>query len=181
MLINQSEQEDGSRQHPVRRLGACKTAPAIRLGVVMAGICGLFGPQPSAAQGLSLTAEIEEIVVTARKREEALKAVPQAITVLSHDDLQRFEVKTSPELAQQTPNLMWHSALGFASPNIFLRGIGNTTFNANQANPVGIYVDSAYQGSNIAYGFGLFDLERVEILKGASRDSLWPEYNGRCY
>ncbi len=133
---------------------------------VVAGAGLIYSGGDVAAKDLRLSGNIEEIVVTARKREEALSVVPQAISVLSAEDLQRFGVKTSPELAQQTPNLMWHSALGFASPNIFLRGIGNTTFNANQANPVGIYVDGAYQGSNITYGFGLFDLERVEILKG---------------
>ena len=133
---------------------------------IITGVDPIYPASEGAAQDLRFTGDIEEIVVTARKREEALTAVPQAISVLSGDDLRRFGVKTSPELAQQTPNLMWHSALGFASPNIFLRGIGNTTFNANQANPVGIYVDGAYQGSNITYGFGLFDLERVEILKG---------------
>jgi iron complex outermembrane receptor protein len=108
----------------------------------------------------------DEITVTARKRAETLADVPQALTVYRADDLARLGYTTSPEIAQQTPNLMWNSILGFSTPNIFLRGIGNTTFNANQAGPVGIHVDGIYQGSSVAYGFGLMDLERVEILKG---------------
>jgi iron complex outermembrane receptor protein len=109
---------------------------------------------------------IDEIIVTARKRAEALRAVPLSVTVYSARNLADLGLTTSPELAPATPNLMWHSILGFSTPNIFLRGIGNTTFNANQAGPVGIHVDGVYQGSSVSYGFGLMDLERVEILKG---------------
>ncbi len=125
-----------------------------------------FTAATMAAESTAPSANIEEIIVTARKREEALHAVPEAVSVLSRDDLQRFGFRTSPEIAQQTPNLMWHSILGFATPHVFLRGIGNATFNANQASPVGIHLDNAYQGSSLTYGFGLMDLERVEILKG---------------
>ncbi len=109
---------------------------------------------------------IDEIIVTARKRTEVLSHVPQAVTVFRADDLARLGDTTSPELAQQTPNLMWHSILGFAAPQIFLRGIGNATFNANQAGPVGIHIDGVYQGSSTTFGFAMFDLDRVEILKG---------------
>lgn len=119
--------------------------------------------QPALAQQVSA---IDEIVVTARKRVEVLQAVPQALTVYRARDLADFNIVTSPEIAPHTPNLMWHSILGFSTPNIFLRGIGNTTFNANQAGPVGIHVDGVYQGASITHGFGLLDIERVEILKG---------------
>ncbi|MEQ9448498.1 MAG: TonB-dependent receptor, partial [Rhodospirillaceae bacterium] len=121
---------------------------------------GSSGPQTQ------VSLSIDEIVVTARKREEALRSIPQAIHVLTAEDLERLNVGVSGEIAEKTPNLMWHSILGFSTPQIFLRGIGNATFNANQANPVGIHFDDIYQGSNITYGFGLFDLERVEVLKG---------------
>jgi len=109
---------------------------------------------------------IDEIIVTARKRDEALGAVPLSVTAYSADQLAGLRATVSPDIAQHTPNLMWHSILGFATPNIFLRGIGNTTFNSNQAGPVGIHIDGVYQGSSASYGFGLLDLARVEILKG---------------
>ncbi len=109
---------------------------------------------------------VDEIVVTARKRTEALEAVPGSITVLTTDDLTSRQIKTSPEIAAAIPGLMWESILGYATPNIFLRGIGNATFNANQAGPVGIHRDGVYQGSSVTYGFGIFDLDRVEVLKG---------------
>ncbi len=114
----------------------------------------------------AFAAPIEEIVVTARKRVESLGAVPQTVTAYSGQDLAGRQIFTSGEIASQTPNLMWHSIFGFSSPQIFLRGIGSTTFNANQANPVGVHIDGVYQGSSLTYGFGLLDMERVEILKG---------------
>jgi iron complex outermembrane receptor protein len=118
-------------------------------------------PSPAFAQVV-----LDEIVVTARKRSESLAEVPQAVSVFTAQDVERLGYTTSSEFVRQTPNFMWHSILGFATPQIFLRGIGNSTFNGNQANPVGLHVDGVYQGATITYGFGLLDLERVEILKG---------------
>ncbi|TAL00538.1 MAG: hypothetical protein EPO08_13210 [Rhodospirillaceae bacterium] len=109
---------------------------------------------------------VEAIVVTARKRVEGLDVVPQTMAVLTGDDIERRGLMTSPELAHDVPNLTWQSILGLDTPQIFLRGIGNATYNANQANPVAVHTDGIYQGSNIVYGFGLLDLDRIEILKG---------------
>src|SRR5690606_26593214 len=103
---------------------------------------------------------------TARKRAESLAAVPLAVSVWDEEDLRRRGLATTPELAAHTPNLLWHSILGFSTPQVFLRGIGNTTFNANQASPVAMHRDGAYQGATVAYGFGFLDVDRVEILKG---------------
>ncbi|MGZ6213038.1 MAG: TonB-dependent receptor plug domain-containing protein, partial [Candidatus Binataceae bacterium] len=128
------------------------------MALVALGLTGLSAP--------SLAFADEEIVVTARKRSEKLDSVPEAITILTPDSLAASGITTSPEIATAVPGLMWQSILGFATPNIFLRGIGNATFNANQASPIGIYRDGVYQGSSPTYGSGLFDLDRVEVLKG---------------
>lgn len=119
-----------------------------------------------ASEAFAAQPVIDEIVVTARKRVETLDEVPQAVSVFTAEDVARFGYTTSPDLVRQTPNLMWHSILGMATPHIFLRGIGSTTFNGNQANAVGLHVDGVYQGATITYGFGLLDLARIEILKG---------------
>lgn len=122
-----------------------------------------IGAVPVAAQDAQA---IDEILVTARKRTEVLRQVPAAITVISNDDIAASQLTTSPEIAARVPGLVWQSILGYSTPNIFLRGIGNATFNANQASPVGIHRDGIYQGSSVTYGFGLYDLERIEVLKG---------------
>jgi len=132
----------------------------------LAVVAAAFTVFTVATGALAAQPVIDEIVVTARKRAETLGDVPQAVSVFTAEDVARFGYTTSPDLVRQTPNLMWHSILGMATPHIFLRGIGSTTFNGNQANPVGLHVDGVYQGATITYGFGLLDLERIEILKG---------------
>lgn len=132
------------------------------LAAVFVATCGL----DAVAASSDVNGGIEEIVVSARKRTETLATVPAAISVLTADDLESLAIKASPEIAARIPGLMWESILGYATPNIFLRGIGNATFNANQAGPVGIHRDGVYQGSSVTYGFGLYDLDRVEVLKG---------------
>jgi len=151
----------------VEKYGNAPKAAAGWRGLCALVVCGVLAAGASArAQDPNTAFAVDEIVVTARKRAEVLAKVPLAVTVHGAADLADRGTTTSPEIAPQTPNLMWHSILGFATPNIFLRGIGNTTFNANQAGPVGIHVDGVYQGSSVSYGFGLMDLDRIEILKG---------------
>jgi iron complex outermembrane receptor protein len=118
------------------------------------------------ASGAGAAGDLESIEVTARKRVERLADIPQAVTVISAADIAARDLATSADLVHAVPNLTWQSILGLATPQIFLRGIGNATFNANQASPVGIYADGIYQGANVTYGFALLDLDRVEILKG---------------
>src|SRR4051812_15178985 len=108
---------------PKRRQGFARP----RIIVTALSLAGAAAPCPAFAD--------EEIVVTARKRTEKLETVPEALTILTADDLAASGFITSPDIAQAVPGLMWQSILGFATPNIFLRGIGNATFNANQASP----------------------------------------------
>lgn len=139
----------------------------VRHGALVSALLGVVAATVMSAPVVAQDAQgIDEIVVTARKRTEVLRSVPAAITVVSADDIAANELTTSPEIAALVPGLVWQSILGYSTPNIFLRGIGNATFNANQASPVGIHRDGVYQGSSVTYGFGLYDLERIEVLKG---------------
>ena len=110
--------------------------------------------------------QLETMVVTATKRENPALDLPISLTVFSSEDLDDLGFLDSNDIAQQTPNLQWRSQFGSSTPNIFIRGIGNNAFHSNVIGPVGIYQDSVYQGSNIVHGFPLFDLDRVEILRG---------------
>jgi iron complex outermembrane receptor protein len=110
---------------------------------------------------------IEEVVVTAQRRSEDLLDVPLAVTALTEDRLNNAGVTNSVQLAAVVPNLQINSAFGDAQPNFTLRGIGVANeFNANQASPIGIYVDDAYLAARTLHGMQLYDLERVEVLRG---------------
>ncbi len=121
---------------------------------------------PSFAQETDAIEVLDKIVVTATKREEPTLEIPISVSVFSAEELNELGFLQSGDIAQQTPNLQWRSNFGFSSPNIFLRGIGNNSFHTNAIGPVGIYHDGVYLGSNIITGFPLFDLSRVEVLRG---------------
>ena len=111
--------------------------------------------------------KLEEMVVTATKREDPLQEIPISVTAMDSHTLNDLGFWDSGDIAAQTPNLQWRSDFGTSSPTIFLRGIGNISFHSNAIGPVGVYRDGVYQGSNIVHGFPLFDLERVEVLRGS--------------
>lgn len=106
-----------------------------------------------------------DIVVTATRRAEAAQSVPVSITAFSGDTLKKLGVTSPTDLANQTPNFKIKSEFG-VQPIVFMRGIGNTNFFATSINPVGMYMDGVYMGPNFAQGLQLFDLDRVEILRG---------------
>jgi iron complex outermembrane receptor protein len=122
--------------------------------------CSAFGADARQAGAL------EEIVVTATKREESLQDIPISVTAFSSDMIERLDFGVSYDIAAQVPNLQFMAESSPSTPFIFLRGIGNTSFFPNSINPVAVYVDNTYIGQNIAQGLQIFDLERVEVLRG---------------
>jgi iron complex outermembrane recepter protein len=109
---------------------------------------------------------IAEIVVTATKRSEALQDVPVSVTAFSSEAINQLGLSGSQDLAAYTPNLQWTSGTGYSRPSIYMRGLGNNSFHVNANGAVGIYTDGVYLGSMITHPFQLFDLERVEVLRG---------------
>jgi iron complex outermembrane receptor protein len=103
--------------------------------------------------------EIEEIVVTARKRAESLLEIPESVSVISGADIDRQNIKGLEEVGFQVPNLNLSTRLdGFA--NVSVRGLG--AFGNTQG--VGFYLDDVQLFSDASSRFG--DLERIEVLKG---------------
>jgi iron complex outermembrane receptor protein len=111
--------------------------------------------------------EIEEIIVVAQKREQPAQDVGIAITAFTGETIRNLRTYTSEDIANQTPNLQ--SASFSADPTVMLfaiRGVGQNDFGDHHEGPTAIYVDEAYVSSLGATGFQLFDIERVEVLRG---------------
>lgn len=109
----------------------------------------------------------DDIIVTAQRRSESIQSVPIAIQAIGGDDLIDRGVRNPQDLGQYTPNVTITSPAGPGSqPNISIRGIGLNDFNTNNAGPNGVYTDEFYISSPTAQGNSLFDLERIEVLKG---------------
>ena len=107
------------------------------------------------------------IVVTAQRREQSVLEVPIAISAVSGDSLATKGISNSANLQSAVPNLQISSPYGSTQPNFSLRGISVANeYNSNQASPVGVYLDDVYLANRTAHGMGLFDLDRVEVLRG---------------
>ncbi len=109
---------------------------------------------------------IEEIVVTAQKREQNLNDVSVAVTAFSGEDVRALGLAQPVDLAAQTPNLNINNTFQNTLPNISIRGIGLNDYAVNNNPATGVYIDEVYLVSPAMLGFQLFDMERVEVIKG---------------
>lgn len=107
------------------------------------------------------------IIVTAQRRAENVQDVPIAITALGADQLAARGVTNALQVAQFVPNLTASNNTGLGSANAYyLRGLGSTETIPTFDPPVGTYVDEIYLSRQNANNLSLFDLERVEVLRG---------------
>lgn len=114
---------------------------------------------PAAAQVL------EEIVVTAQKREQNIQDVGISITALSGSQLEALNLDNMQEISQQIPGLQLQTFTpAFTIFN--LRGVSQNNFTDNLEAPIAVYVDDIYVSSMNALGMQMFDMERVEVLRG---------------
>jgi len=120
----------------------------------------------AAAQGFAL----EEVVVTARKREESLQSSPVAISAFTAEDLQVRQIEATDELGDITPNLTFDSVApssgSSSAAQIFIRGIGQTDFTPVTDPGVGLYVDGIYMARSVGNVMDFLDIERIEVLRG---------------
>ena len=120
-----------------------------------------------AAVGVSdyASAQLEEVVVTARKRVESLQDVPMAVSAFSAAQLQDAQVNGMEDLERMTPNITLTETGGLqaGSVAVFVRGIGN---DPGFSQGVGIYVDDVYMNRTTGSLLEVYDVERIEILKG---------------
>lgn len=118
---------------------------------------------PEAERPVGLT----EIIVTAQRRTEPLQDVPIAISAFDQGELERRNINEALDIIQYVPNLQGSNNVGLASANsYFLRGVGDTESLATKDPPIGTYVDDIYFARQIANNFALFDVERIEVLRG---------------
>ncbi|HYN23054.1 MAG TPA: TonB-dependent receptor plug domain-containing protein, partial [Thermoanaerobaculia bacterium] len=106
---------------------------------------------------------LDSIVVTAQKREENLQEVPLSVTAFSMDQIGDATIQTPEDFIALTPNVSM--AQSFTVGNSFLTVRGITQFN-NSDPPVAVVVDGVYQGNLKQFSQELFDVERIEVLRG---------------
>ncbi|NIB40911.1 TonB-dependent receptor [Pseudomaricurvus alkylphenolicus] len=110
---------------------------------------------------------LEEIVVTAEKRSESIQDVGLAISAFGGEQLRELGVNDLTDLPKSIPNVDLYDAYGGGMLPVWeIRGVGLRDFNANNTPASAVYVDEVYQVSSAQGSKSLFDIERIEVLKG---------------
>jgi iron complex outermembrane receptor protein len=110
---------------------------------------------------------IEEITVTARKREENLQSTPVAISAFSETDLKDQDIRRLNEITASVPTLQFDNAIGNSNASrIYLRGVGTGDPISTRDPGVGIYVDGVYFPRSQNGVLTVSDIERIEVLRG---------------
>ena len=115
---------------------------------------------------------LEPIIITAEKRPSELQKTPSAITTFSSQDINNYTISKLPDLALHTPGLTVGSAGNISFPVISMRGIRTNDFSTGADLSIGFYLDEVFIGRAGSILVDLFDLERIEILRGP-QGTLW--------
>src|SRR5262245_7792253 len=111
--------------------------------------------------------QIEEIVVTAQRREQRQQDVGISVTALSGQQVKQLNLRAMADIASQTPSLTVASPLGTGgNQNFTLRGVGLNDFSEHNESPVAAYQDGVYQATIAGINSTLFDVDRIEVLRG---------------
>jgi iron complex outermembrane recepter protein len=143
-----------------------------RTGALVALIAGpLLLPGLVHAQSTRQQSELalEEITVTARKFEENLQTTGASVAAFGSQEIQMLRIETADALQNYTPNLVMKKRAGSGAMGLAMkiRGIGVSDIDAVTNDPsVGVYVDGVFQARAFGPQFELFDLERLEVLRG---------------
>lgn len=144
-----------------------KSAAIRKLAFAVPGVIILAGSgmSPAFAQGAAATDE-KEIVVTARQRNETLQDVPVAVTSISGETLQRFEVTNIDKLESRVPSLSVQQGGANGGASLSLRGVGTANLSPAFQSAVALDFDGVQLGQLRILQAGFFDMEQVDVLKG---------------
>lgn len=108
---------------------------------------------------------LEEITVTAQKREQSLQDVPVSVTAITGDQIHEGGITGVMDVAMETPNFTM-TQFNIGEPQYFIRGIGTTLDSAGADPAVATFIDEVYIGRAGGGSMDLYDLERIEVLRG---------------
>jgi iron complex outermembrane receptor protein len=155
--MNRSEAIMGD--HPTAWIFGCLA------GFIAIGAPALSSAQATAAASVTPASgvQLQQVVVTAQRRDESLQSVPISVSVITGDSALNSGITTSEELPIAVPGLQMDLDGVGLSP--FLRGVGSTFYSPGAESSVAIYVDGGYLPSEAAL-FNLNSIDRVEVLRG---------------
>lgn len=132
--------------------------------VAVPGLAWAQAAQPGTASQIAAPDVLERVEITAEKRLTILDATPEAISVFRGSKLAEMGVTDLSDVATLVPNAAFYSTFGVSQ--FYLRGIGNTFFVAGGDPGVSMYADGSYIADQTSSNASLFDLQRIEVLRG---------------
>ncbi len=151
--------------HAVRQ-GATRTLIALAVASAFPMHAALAQTAPT--DGIAESNKLETVIVTGARRSENLREVPQSISAIKGEALDTYNSSGQDItfLAGRVPSLNVESDFGRTFPRFYIRGLGNTDFDMNASQPVGLIFDEVVQESPILKGFPIFDVDQIEVLRG---------------
>jgi iron complex outermembrane recepter protein len=139
-------------------------AAAAGVGAILVNWAGFAATTSSTSIGDA--GGLEEVVVTAQRREESAQSVGIAMSVLSGASLAEKSITYINDLQNAVPSLQVEPAFGSSQPQFRLRGVGFIDYTSNNTSPVGVSLDGVAFALPIQTQGQLFDIDRVEVLRG---------------
>ncbi len=109
--------------------------------------------------------ELNVLIVTAQKRQQSVQEIPIAVTAVGAEALEQFSISNSDDIADLVPNLNVSRSYN-GTLNYFIRGIGMDDFNLSSVPAIGLYLDDVAIHNPLLANFALYDIDRVEVLRG---------------
>ena len=127
-----------------------------------------LGTTAALAQDAPEEIVLEEVLVTAQKRQQSLQDVPSSVATLQDEKLDVLKSGGADVrfLSSRVPSLYVESSFGRSFPRFYIRGLGNTDFDLNASQPVSLVYDEIVLENPVIKGFPVFDLDRIEVLRG---------------
>ena len=153
-------------QHHTQTMRQARNNP--RLHLLAATVLAALPAWHSSAGAQTAAGQLQVITVTAERRLENIRDVPSSVSALQGDILEALGTSGQDvrALSGRVPSLNIESSFGRAFPRFYIRGYGNTDFRLNASQPVSLVYDDVVQENPILKGFPVFDVERVEVLRG---------------
>ena len=154
------------RKRPLRCNALVRVLLVSAATVVYAPALAQNAPTAAADAPQAGTAGVQDIVVTANRREQNLQDVALSVSAMGAEELETFNVETGADIARFTPGVSISSSFAGQSQQYSIRGVTQNDYNDIFEGPIAVYYDDTYAPTLQGQVFGTFDLERVEILKG---------------
>ena len=143
-----------------------KSALSISIGLALSLSAAQSAAEESSSISQNENKGLEVITVTSQKRSQRLQDVPTSINAFTENELKDLGISNAVDIANAIPNIELNSAGGNGNQIITIRGVGLNDFSLNNTPTTAVHIDEIPLSSNAMTGFSLFDLERVEVLKG---------------